>query len=273
MLGRSAMSTLQEAEYGAGRDYAHGSPHLTHRRLRERVESNLVDLVRDQIARHGRCLVLDVGAGHGTFAQALVAAGADVTVTEMSAPSADFLRTRFAGVPEVKVVHDPDAAYGPPLVEEGCELVVFISVLHHIPDYLATVRSLVERLPEGAAFYSTQDPLWYADRSRASLAASRASYLVWRVRQGDLRRGVSTTWRRLRGVHDPGNPADMVEYHVVRDGVDEKALGDLLRAFFADVRVTSYWATQSPALQRVGERARLRSDFSIRATGRLGTSA
>jgi hypothetical protein len=60
----------------------------------------------------------------------------------------------------------------------------------------------------------------------------------------------------------------MVEYHVVRNGVDQDALVALLEPLFTDVRLRTYWSTQSKLLQRVGERTRWRSDFSIVATGR-----
>ncbi|MFF4549937.1 hypothetical protein [Streptomyces sp. NPDC001435] len=54
-----------------------------------------------------------MGAGHGTFTDHLLAAGAEVEVTEMSAPSAQALRHKFRNNPRVSVVHDPDGGAAP----------------------------------------------------------------------------------------------------------------------------------------------------------------
>src|SRR5687767_6858712 len=91
-----SMANLQEADYGADRDYEYGSPHLLHNQLRSRIEDSVTRLVRDIVADHGSCHVLEVGAGHGSFTDTMVAAGAKVTVTEMSAPSMAVLERKFA---------------------------------------------------------------------------------------------------------------------------------------------------------------------------------
>ena len=85
-----SMAELQQADYGENRDYEVGSPHLRHDVRRNRIENDLSALVRDQVERRGQCRVLEIGGGHGTFTACLVAAGASVIVTEMSAP----VRTR-----------------------------------------------------------------------------------------------------------------------------------------------------------------------------------
>lgn len=260
------MGQLQQRGHAAGHDYAKGSPHLRHHRVRERVVGAVHALVGDVIDRTGACRALELGAGHGAFTDHLVAAGAEVEVTEMSAPSAAVLARRFRHNPRVTVVHDPDgtaAERGGPLGAAVC-----VSVLHHIPDYLATVARLVERITPGGGFLCMQDPLWYPRRSALSLGADRGAYLLWRLGQGELRRGLATRMRRLRGVHDETNEADMVEYHVVRDGVDERALLALLAPAFEHVRLERYWSTQSAVLQGLGERFAPPSTFGITALGR-----
>jgi SAM-dependent methyltransferase len=265
--GKSAMGELQEREHNVGHDYAHGSPHLRHHSIRSRVIAQVHDLVGGIIERKGVCKVLELGAGHGTFTDHLVAAGAEVEVTEMSGPSVEVLRRRFRHNPRVTVIHDPD---GEAAFEGGpIDAVVCISVLHHIPDYLGTVKRLVERIGPGGTFLSVQDPLWYPRRSRMSLNVDRNSYLLWRLGQGDFRRGVATRIRRLRGVYDEGNPADMVEYHVVRNGVDEEALQRLLAPVFHEVKLHRYWSTQSALLQSVGERFGWQAAFGILASNRV----
>ena len=263
-----SMSELQQADYGENRDYEVGSPHLRHDFRRNRIENDLSALVRDQIELRGQCRVLEIGGGHGTFTACLVAAGASVIVTEMSAPSADTLRRRFEHSQQVRVVYDPggDATE---LARQGCDLVVIVSVLHHIPDYIEAAAGLVDHVSTGGAFYSVQDPMWYPDRSRVSLMLDRGAYFLWRLSQGQIRRGLATRWRRARGIYDPSSPSDMVEYHVVRQGVNQGALAELLRQRFRDVDVHLYWSTQASVLQRVGDRLGLLSTFGVAATGRI----
>lgn len=259
------MAELQESDYGSGRDYAYGSPHLTHPQLTARIEGQLTDLVGGLLERHEQCRVVEVGAGHGTFTEVLLAAGASVAVTEMSAPSAAVLAERFADEPRVTVVHDPDGTAARELVAAGCEALVYVSVLHHIPDYLAAVDELTALMAPGSAFYSTMDPTWYPARSRATHLAEQGSYLAWRIAQGNLKRGLVTRWRRLRRGYVETEPSDMVEFHTVRQGVDQRALARLLGTRFDDVEVDEFWSTQGSLFQRLGERTSLRCTFGITA--------
>ncbi|MFB9461649.1 class I SAM-dependent methyltransferase [Streptomyces cinereospinus] len=263
---KPSMGELQQCGHDTGHDYAKGSPHILHHSVRDRVVRRIHELVGEILTRNGRCRAVEVGAGHGCFTDHLLAAGAEVQVTEMSAPSAEFLRHRFRHNGRVTVEHDPhgEAVFGGGPVDA----VVCISVLHHIPDYLGTVDRLVGRVAPGGAFLSFQDPLWYPRRFRLSLALDRGAYFGWRLAQGEYRRGMATRLRRLRGVHDEANPSDMVEYHVVRQGVDEEAVRSRLAAAFSAVRVERYWSTQSALLQAVGERYFPASDFGVRAHGR-----
>ncbi len=262
------MSTLQEADYGEHRDYKYGAPHLSHPQLRTRMESDLTTLVTSLIQTQGRCRALEVGAGHGTFTDTLVRTGASVVVTEMSAPSATVLQDRFGDEAAVTVMHDPDGSKCE-RAADGCDLIVFISVLHHIPDYLRVATNLVDRLEPGGAFYCAQDPKWYPSRSRWSMGVDRGAYLFWRIGQGNLKRGIGSQLRRLCGVYDESRPSDMIEYHVVRQGVDEGALEKMLRSRFQDVDPWFYWSTQSRLLQRLGERAGWISTFGMTAIKRL----
>jgi SAM-dependent methyltransferase len=261
-LGRT-VAHHQDGAHGVGHDYASGSPHLRHESVRRMVTAACRGVV-DEV-RHPRCRVLEIGAGHGLFTDYLVGLGAEVWVTEMSKASADLLRSRFAGHDDVHVIYDQDgsgAARGPEV-----DVVICLSVLHHIPDYLGAVSAWLDRLAPGGAFVSFQDPLWYSRRSRGSLLAERGAYLMWRVTRGDLRRALATGLRRVRGRYDPQNPSDMVEYHVVRDGVDEEGLIRLLGARFDSVRVHRYWSTQAAWLQWLGDRVGPVCSFGITATG------
>lgn len=138
-------------------------------------------------------------------------------------------------------------------------------------------RNRVRVLELGAgrgAFASFPDPLWYPRRSRANLLADRASYFACRLGRGKLISGAATRLRRLRGVYDQSNPADMVEYHVVRQGCDEEALSELLARHFDKVELWRYWSTQSAVLQRLGTRFAAPTTFGLSARDRrLGRPA
>jgi len=256
------MTSHQEAAHPGGFDYEAGSPHLKHRILRSKVEDSLADEVGRIMSRLGRCRVLEVGAGHGSFTRVLRGSGARVTVTEMSGPSATSLEARFRDDSWVEVVRDPDGTWAY-RTDRRYDLVAAISVLHHIPDYVQTVNRYVEMIEPGGTFLSWQDPMWYPSLDRASRVASRLSYYAWRLGQGDWMRGFATLRRRVRGILDETCPYDMAEYHVVRNGVGERQLESLLREEFAEVRLITYWSTQAATLQRVGDALGLKGTFAL----------
>lgn len=257
----------QNESHGEGHDYVKGSPHLRHPGLRSMIEEQLTTLVRDTVAREGRCHVLEVGAGHGTFTEFLLAAGATVTVTEASEASAAMLERTYAERPDVEVFFD---ATGQDVFDRSDRFdgVVCASLLHHIPDYVTFVRQLSELIEPGGWFYSVQDPTYYPRRNRRTHVVGRGTYFIWRLGQGNMRRGISTRLRRLRGTYSETQASDLVEYHVVREGVDEVALEDALKQSFGSVDLFTYWSTQSAIFQRLFAKTSLASDFGLIARSR-----
>lgn len=88
-------------------------------------------------------------------------------------------------------------------------------------------------------------------------------------RQGNYAQGLRTRIRRFRRIYDETEPSDLVEYHVVRDGVDEAALTDALRQSFASVEIFSYWSSQAPFWQWAGDRTRMKTTFGLEAQHRV----
>lgn len=262
-----AVVAAQDIGHGQGHDYEKGSPHLRHDVLRSMIEQRLTALVESRIADTGQCKALEIGGGHGTFTRCLLNAGATVTVTEASRASADQLEATFAGDDRVRVEYDES---GEAILDstDQWDLIVMTAVLHHIPDYLAFLARLRALIADGGALFTVADPLYYPRMSSLTHRIDRGAYLAWRVLQGDFRRGLATRWRRVRGIYDDSNPSDLVEYHVVRDGVDEEAIAELLAPDFTDVEIFRYWASQGPMWQRLGDRTRMTTDFGIQATGR-----
>ncbi len=262
----------QNSAHGEGHDYVKGSPHLRHRELRSMIADQLHALVGETIARKGSCHVLEVGAGHGTFSDFLLEAGARVTVTEASEASAAMLTQKFAGRDDVEVFFD---STGGDIFERDDQFdgIVCAALLHHIPDYVTFVGDLstgvLSRLIEpGGFFYSAQDPTYYPRRKRRTHVAQRGTYFLWRLGQGNYRRGLSTRIRRVKGEWTETEASDLVEYHVVRDGVDELSLVAELEQHFEHVELFTYWSTQSPFFQKALGWMRLPSEFGLIARRR-----
>ena len=266
------MARLQEIGHGAAHDYRAGSPHLKHARLNEALTA----LVREAMVEVGKrglpMTLLEIGAGHGGCTEPALAAGCEVTVTETSRPAVERLLARFGANPGFTALFAEDGSLAV-LGERTFSGILCASVLHHIPDYLSFVSGALGHLAPGGTFLSIADPLWYPRLRPGDHLASRAAYFAWRATRGRYRQGLRTRLRRLRGVYDAHEPADMVEYHVNRSGVDEQALLRLLSPRFSDISVLPYWSTQAAPLQRVGELLDLRNCFALRATGFLGRGA
>jgi SAM-dependent methyltransferase len=258
---------IQETGHPRDHDYRTGSPHLQHRHLYDKLLGHVQATIDELAPSPEEVSVLDVGAGHGSFCGPLLGIGCRVTATEMSRPSIDQLVTSYAREPKFSAVHDADGSLEA-LGDRRFSLILYASVIHHIPDYTGSLRNAISRhLRPGGAVVTFQDPLWYPRLGLVTRAVSRASYFWWRLAQGNLRRGIATRWRRIRGQYRPDEPADMVEYHVTRRGVDEQAVAAELSRYFRDIATFTYWSTQSSLWQRVGERLGLVNTFGVRATG------
>jgi hypothetical protein len=96
---------------------------------------------------------------------------------------------------------------------------------------------------------------------------SDACFLSWRLTRGELLRGIRTrVRRRLSGLSEE-EPGDAVEYHVVREGIDDKGLAALLGGSFERVETVRYWSSQGSPQQRLGERLSVANTFAMFATG------
>lgn len=264
------MKQHQETHYTAGIDYRLGSPHLQHRQLFDRLSALICDGLATATQGAISPAVLEVGAGHGGISELILARGYYLTVTEMSGASAEILERSYGMNDRLQVVHDPNGSLEV-LGEAKFGAVLCCSVLHHIPDYLAFVADALPRtLLHGGTFISIQDPLQYDRMPPFTHRLDRAAYLTWRIGQGNLLVGVASLTRRLRGAYDDSKAGDMVEYHVVRNGVDAEALESYLLGCFESVKLERYWSNQSRLAQRVGDRLGLRNTFAIRAEGYLG---
>ncbi len=265
MTAAAEIQEHQESAYADGYDYRDDAPHLKHSQLYGWFKTLLREELRRVTAAGLPPTVLEIGAGDGAFAEPLLATGASVTATEMSRPSANELRARYGTNPSFEVIFDPDGTLAP-IDGRRFSIVLYASVLHHIPDYATAIEHVCDRtLPPGGTLLTFQDPLWYPSLRPGVRLASEATYLAWRLTRGNLRRGLSSRVRRARDDLRADEASDMVEYHVVRSGVNHEEIGQLLKPRFEAVTIVPYWSAHAPVWQKVGERLRLQNTFAIRA--------
>ena len=253
------------------RRYVNGAPHLKH----ESVAAIYRELVAQAVARTGlnpkEISVLDLGAGSGLGSIAWLALGVNLTAVDSSEPmlAAFAQRAASTGSRVTTIVSDVDDYLTSS--KDRFDIVTHVSMLHHVPDYLGLLRLSTAHVRPGGGLLTFQDPLRYDQMPIHERVIDRGSYFVWRLAQGNYRRGLRTRWRRIRGVYSPTETVDFDEYHVVRNGVDSSAIIEQLRATFSDVSLVKYWSTYSAALQSMGRRLGLRSSFGILASGRNAT--
>jgi SAM-dependent methyltransferase len=258
------------AAYDAIQDgaYLKGAPHLRHPSLRRIYEREAEKCLRRAGGKTGAVTVLELGAGSGLASWPWFGGRVRLTAVDGSAEMLARLRERGRehGL-DVEVLAEDVLEFA-----GGCrrrfDVVTHVSMLHHLPDYLALLGRSVELVAPGGCLLTFQDPLRYDTVPRGHRLAERAAYFAWRLGRGSYGRGLRTRWRRLRRVYSAAEPADFEEYHVVRGGVDADAITRLLRPEFEEVRLVEYWSTYSPLLQALGEAAGLRSSFGVVALGR-----
>lgn len=244
------------------RSYISGSPHLKYRSMR-RLYERLATRVFEDARKHSEVpTVLDLGAGEGSATSIFLGLGASVTAVDVSESQLAELRIKchvFQQRLELRKSEIREALH----TDEKYDVVVMSSVLHHIPDYIATIESAIGVLTPKGQFFSFQDPIRYDTLNALSWALSNAGYLSWRLFQGDLIGGFSRRLRRARGIYLDDCPQDNAEYHITRNGVDQDAIKQLLIANGFDCDVIPYFSTHAPPVQLVGSIFGIKNTFSV----------
>jgi len=231
----------------ATRTYISGSPHLKYSSMR-RLCSQLASDVFAHARTHAEVpRVLDLGAGEGSVTSILLDLGARVTAVDLSESQLDELVRKCRAYGDrlnVRKSEIGEALLG----AERYDVVVMSSVLHHIPDYMATIQSVIEVLTPNGQFFSFQDPIRYDTLNAFVHWFSKFGYFSWRVFQGDLRGGLSRRLRRARGIYLDDCPQDNAEYHVTRNGVDQDRIVEFLAGRGFDCKPVSYTHLTLPTI-------------------------
>lgn len=249
--------------------YIDGAPHLKYEALKQIWVGLFTESCVPPLQTEARALrVLDLGAGEGLATQELLRLGVHVIAVDASRQVLDSLERRCKAYASQLVTVQADVAEYLQRSTETFDVVCAISFLHHIPDYIALLAHIVARIRPGGAFFSFQDPMRYDTLPRFERWAAILSHDLWRIGHGDVIDGLSRRLRRMRGIYLADSIADNVEYHVVRNGVDQERLREYCDVHFERTLVVDYWSTESAVFQWLGTALRLRSSFCIVATGR-----
>ncbi|VVM06506.1 class I SAM-dependent methyltransferase [Methylacidimicrobium tartarophylax] len=246
--------------------YIQGAPHIGHRKLAE-LYDRLLSRVFSCAAEHTTSpSVLDLGAGEGSVTRKALAFGARVTAVDVAQARLDQLRQECSKHSAMLETIQSDAM---PALEslrsqgKRFDVVMTVAFLHHVPDYLGLLRQAIGILGTHGQILTYEDPLRYDSLPSWSRLVSRVGYLAWRLGQGDILGGATRYLKRRRGIYGRED-ADNVEYHVVRNGVDQDAIQRLFTEMGLRSELTRYFSTQSPFWQRLGERVGAVNAFSVR---------
>jgi SAM-dependent methyltransferase len=129
--------------------YQRRHPEIYNRVEQARVADSVGEALR--LAGKAQPRALDFGTGAGNLADHLAAAGAELSIADVSPRSVASVGDRLQ-IPATRR-HTLDGRTVTGIPERSFDLVGVYSVLHHIPDYLATVRELVRLLGPGGVLY------------------------------------------------------------------------------------------------------------------------
>lgn len=246
--------------------YIDEAPHLKHASLRRRYH----DLTAEVLAQLGvpveEIHVLDLGAGEGSVTLDFLERGARVTAVDSSDRQLAHLRQRAANFGDQLAIRCGDAfdlLEAEQVAGSRFDLVICNSFLHHIPDYAKLVGDAVELLTPTGIFFSFQDPLRFSSLGTPVRVFTGVAYAWWRMSKPDVLRGLGRRARRTIGIYRDDCPQDNAEYHVVRYGVSHDQLAEVLRNAGMRVQLKTYFSTQSPFWQRLGERLRIANTFAL----------
>lgn len=241
------------------KEYIDGAPHLKHKYLRDFYATLAVEVSIS--SKKEKPLVLDMGAGEGTATSHFLALNAKVMAVDISENQLNSLREKcFSYGDNLEVICEDisDTVKR----TRGYDIIAMNSFLHHIPDYCELLRQSDDLLNKHGQIFTFQDPLRYDTLNKFTALFSKLAYFSWRVRKGDVINGINRRIRRNKKIYT-NNKFDNAEYHVVRNGVDQEAIKELLEQKGFNVKVIKYFSTQSAFWQCLGTWLDLKNTFGI----------
>jgi SAM-dependent methyltransferase len=271
-----AIARANASWYNSARSckYVEDATHIKHAALRN-FYGLLVADVYDWAAKSTPIpTVLDLGAGEGSATLPFLELGAKVTAVDVSESQLRILQAKcdkFANRLEVHCEDVFDFIESMKRTQRHYDNIILNSFLHHVPDYVSLIRDVVDLISPAGQFFSFQDPLRYDSLSCFESFFSNLAHCSWRIFKGDVIDGIKRRIRRSRGIYLEESAIDNVEYHVIRNGVNQDAIRELLEQLGFDCRIIRYFSTQSNLWQPIGTILGVENTFAVLARRKLSS--
>lgn len=145
-------------------------PEVYSKKEQKRITTKLQKI--DQQITNNKKNALDVGAGTGNLTGKLLQIGYNVVATDISPEMCAVLTKKFAPYfrGKLTVINSPieDLSF----TKGKFDLITFYSVLHHLPDYLTTLRTVSVWLKKGGVMYIDHEASPYYWKNESSSLAS-----------------------------------------------------------------------------------------------------
>jgi ubiquinone/menaquinone biosynthesis C-methylase UbiE len=126
-------------------------PEVYSKKEQKRITAKLKAI--DSRIDNNQKMALDVGAGTGNLTGKLLQMGYTVTATDISPDMCRILKEKYASyLPnQLTVINSPIEELS---FEKGkFDLITFYSVLHHLPDYVSALKTIITYLKKGGVIY------------------------------------------------------------------------------------------------------------------------
>jgi 2-polyprenyl-3-methyl-5-hydroxy-6-metoxy-1,4-benzoquinol methylase len=207
--------------------------------------------------------VLDAGGGSGNAASLLVRWGFNPVVVDVSPEMLSIWerKAQVLGVAPRAERAALDEFFATD--DRRWDLVVFSSVLHHLPDPVETLKAAVQRLSPNGQIVTIFDP---RKAARTGKVLRQLDYLLWMVRH-DLGRVFTVGRRHIRTRRAVGDTSErlgeLAELHAVT-GLDDDAISEEMRKAGCQVVLHArYYQARHRAIRAIGRISRTPTGFAF----------
>jgi len=213
-------------------------PEVYSKKEQKRIAAKLA-AISHQISNNQK-KALDVGAGTGNLTGKLLMMGYTVTATDISPDMCRILKEKYAPyIPnKLTIINSPIEDLSFETAE--FDLITFYSVLHHLPNYPATLKTVIGYLKRGGVIYIDHEASPYYWRNEPSGLATMVKGLYFHSVPM-----INSLYFMLTGLHVPTINYTLSDYWHKKDHpLDHQVIQSIFRAAgFSSYERTDYYQT------------------------------